>query len=164
MGEISDGWEETHRRRSISGRAPQHLHTAPGWGQTHCYKWSALSGLCCGFPKRTAHRGATASNAGLVFDLATNSARQISHGISSLPVAWSMDNKDLYSVNFRDSVYRIVKTNMQTGKVQLWKTLPLGDQAGVLGLSALAIAPATGAYAYSTGLNLSRLYLVDGWL
>jgi hypothetical protein len=108
--------------------------------------------------------GATASNAGLVFDLATHSARQISPGISALPAAWSMDNKDLYYVNVRESVYRIVKTNLQTGKVQLWKTLPVGDQAGVLGLTALAIAPATGAYAYSTGLNLSRLYLVDGWL
>jgi hypothetical protein len=75
-----------------------------------------------------------------------------------------MDSNNLYYVNVRDSVYRILKTNLQTGKVQLWKTLPLGDQAGVLGLTALAIAPATGAYVYSTGLNLSRLYVVDGWL
>jgi DNA-binding winged helix-turn-helix (wHTH) protein/Tol biopolymer transport system component len=107
--------------------------------------------------------GATTSDAGLVFDLANHSARQLSPGLNALPIAWTLNNRDLYAVNFRDSVYRIIKTNPTTGKVELWKTITLGDQAGVIGLAGLVIAPATGAYAYSTNLNLSRLYLVDGW-
>ncbi|MGI9073960.1 MAG: winged helix-turn-helix domain-containing protein [Bryobacteraceae bacterium] len=107
--------------------------------------------------------GATTSGALLLFDLGTHSARQISPGLNALPIAWTTNGKQLYAVTFRDSVYRIVKTNLQTSKIELWKTLPLGDQAGVIGLAGLAIAPATGAYAYSTSLDLSRLYLVDGW-
>jgi hypothetical protein len=107
--------------------------------------------------------GVTTSGAVLLFDLVSHSARQISPGLNALPIAWTTNNKELYAVSFRDSVYRVVKTNLQTGKVELWKTLPLGDQAGVIGLAGLAIAPATGAYAYSTNLDLSRLYLVDGW-
>jgi dipeptidyl aminopeptidase/acylaminoacyl peptidase len=107
--------------------------------------------------------GATTSDAGLVFDLANHSARQLSPGLNALPIAWTLNNRDLYAVSFRDSVYRIIKTNPTTGKVELWKTITLGDQAGVIGLAGLVIAPATGAYAYSTNLNLSRLYLVDGW-
>jgi hypothetical protein len=98
-----------------------------------------------------------------VFDLANHSARQLSPGLNALPIAWTLNNRDLYAVSFRDSVYRIIKTNPTTGKVELWKTITLGDQAGVIGLAGLVIAPATGAYAYSTNLNLSRLYLVDGW-
>jgi eukaryotic-like serine/threonine-protein kinase len=107
--------------------------------------------------------GATTSDSGLIFDLANHSARQISPGLNALPIAWTTNGKQLYAVSFRDSVYRIVKTNLQTGKIELWKTLMLGDQAGVIGLAGLAISPATGAYAYSTNLDLSRLYLVDGW-
>ncbi|MGI8958275.1 MAG: winged helix-turn-helix domain-containing protein [Bryobacteraceae bacterium] len=107
--------------------------------------------------------GATISDSGLIFDLRNHSARQISPGVNALPIAWSTDSKELFAVSRRNSIYRIVKTNLQTGQVQLWKTLPLGDQAGVIGLAGLVISPATGAYAYSTDLNLSHLYLVDGW-
>jgi WD40 repeat protein len=107
--------------------------------------------------------GATTSHSGIIFDLANHSAREISPGLNALPVAWTTNSRELYAVSFRDSVYRVVKTNPQTGKIQLWKTLTLGGQAGVVGLAGLAISPATGSYAYSTNLDLSRLYLVDGW-
>jgi eukaryotic-like serine/threonine-protein kinase len=107
--------------------------------------------------------GATASDTGIVFDLTNNSARQISPSMNAFPVAWSLDNQNLFAVDHRDSVYRIVKTNPQTGKTELWKTLPLGDQAGIIGLAGIVMAPANGAYAYSISSNLSRLYLVDNW-
>jgi DNA-binding winged helix-turn-helix (wHTH) protein len=108
--------------------------------------------------------GVTARDTGMVFDLANHSARQMSPSTNAFPIAWSTDGKDLYAVDHRDSVYRIVKTNLQTGKVQLWKRLAVSDQAGIIGVAGIAVAPATGAYAYSTSSNLSRLYLVDGWL
>jgi eukaryotic-like serine/threonine-protein kinase len=107
--------------------------------------------------------GATTSGAVLLFDLATHSARQILPGLNALPIAWAANGRQLYAVSFRDSAYRVVKVNLQTGNVQLWKTLALGHQAGVIGLAGVAISPATGAYAYSTNVELSELYLVDGW-
>jgi hypothetical protein len=114
-------------------------------------------------PDGTRIAGATTTDAGLVFDLGSHSARQISPALNALPIAWTRNNKDLYAVTFRASTYRIVKVNLQTGKFELWKTITPGDQAGVIGLAGMVIAPATGAYAYSTNLNLSRLYVVDGW-
>jgi eukaryotic-like serine/threonine-protein kinase len=106
--------------------------------------------------------GVSSDRSCLVFDITDHEARPVSSAMDSFPVAWSSDNSDLYALIFRDSVNRIVKTNLQTGKVNLWKTITLGDSAGILGVAGIAIAPATGAYAYSTGFNLSSLYLVDG--
>jgi eukaryotic-like serine/threonine-protein kinase len=108
--------------------------------------------------------GVMARDTGTVFDLANHSVRQISVSTDAFPIAWSVDSKDLYAVEHQDLVYRIVKTNVQTGKVQLWKRLAVSDQADIIGVAGIAVAPATGAYAYSTSSNLSRLYLVDGWL
>jgi DNA-binding beta-propeller fold protein YncE len=108
--------------------------------------------------------GVTARDTGMAFDLANHSTRQISLPTNAFPIAWSVDSKDLYAIEHRESVYRIVKTNLQTGKIQPWKRLAVSDQAGIIGVAGIAVAPATGAYAYSTSSNLSRLYLVDGWL
>jgi hypothetical protein len=49
--------------------------------------------------------------------------------------------------------------NWESGHREIWKTI-----AGPgLRLTSVVVAPEAGAFAYSTELFLSRLYLVDGW-
>jgi len=83
--------------------------------------------------------------------------------LCAMPIAWSPDNTQLYALTFQDPVYPVVKQNLVTGKTELWKTIAPADTAGFVGISGLVIAPGTGAYAYSTSFNFSRLYVVDGW-
>ncbi len=107
--------------------------------------------------------GVSGNETALVFELADGAARQISSVICAIPIAWSVDSNDLYALTLRDAVYPVVKKNLFTGATELWKTIAPQDTAGLIGIGGLVIAPATGAYAYSTTFNLSRLYVVDGW-
>ncbi len=99
----------------------------------------------------------------IMFAISHQAARQISTALDAFPVAWSSDNADLYALMSRESVYRIVRIDPQTGNLNLWKTITVGDSPGALGLAGIAMAPTTGAYVYSIGFDLSSLYLVDGW-
>lgn len=98
-----------------------------------------------------------------MFAIFDQAARQISSGLDAFPIAWSSDNADLYALMSHESGYRILRINPRTGNLTVWKTIRIGDLPGALGLAAIAMAPATGAYAYSTAFDLSSLYLVDGW-
>jgi eukaryotic-like serine/threonine-protein kinase len=99
----------------------------------------------------------------LVFELATKTIRHFTPGSMAIPVGWSIDNNDLYVATLQNSQYRILKTDVRTGKFELWKAIRPSETAGFAGLAGVVAAPDAGAYAYSTHVNLSRLYVVDGW-
>ncbi len=104
-----------------------------------------------------------ASNQLLVFDIAKKSVHRMPLGFMAFPVGWSRDGGDLFVLTPKDSKYRIVKTDALTGSSEPWKTLTPSGTAGFEGLAAAVAAPDAGAYAYSSNLDLSRLYVVDGW-
>jgi WD40 repeat protein len=99
----------------------------------------------------------------IVFDLRSNTSRALPRADSAIPVAWSRDGNDLFLLTFSDSTNRIVKTDLRSGEVETWKTIAPSDAPGFEGLGGAVAAPDAGAYAYSSHLDLSRLYVVDGW-
>jgi len=48
--------------------------------------------------------------------------------------------------------------NLRSGRSELWKTI---DRSGRL--AGAVAAPEAGAFAYSSEVNFSRLYMVSGW-
>ncbi len=98
-----------------------------------------------------------------IFDIAKRAVRRVEPSSGIFPVAWSSDGDSLYTATRNDSVYRILKINMQTAKGEVWKTIAPQTIDGFAGLSSVVAAPAFGAYAYSSGYKPSHLYVVDGW-
>ena len=82
---------------------------------------------------------------------------------ASIPVAWSYDDQDLYTSSFDGKPGAILRTNLETGKTELWKSLGPRDVTGFVGLPSVVAVPEIGAYAYSSAWDLSRMYVVDGW-
>jgi Tol biopolymer transport system component len=104
----------------------------------------------------------SASHRVLMFDLASRSVRTVLPDMAILPVGWGAKGKDVYVVAPHNSDYQILKMSLQTGSSEPWKTIAPGDP-GFAGLASAVAAPDTGAYVYSAHLDLSRLYVVDGW-
>lgn len=94
-----------------------------------------------------------------VFDLRSGKIEPILAGERAIPVAWSGDNENLYATTLGDKPDRILKVNLRSGRREIWKTI--GGSGGHL--TALVAAPEAGAFAFSTEVNLSRLYVVAGW-
>jgi hypothetical protein len=57
----------------------------------------------------------------------------------------------------------VIRTDLQTGKTEPWKSFGPKDVSGFIGLANVVAVPELGAYAYSPAWDLSRLYVVDGW-
>jgi len=88
---------------------------------------------------------------------------QLFSSSNTFPVAWSGDGEDFFALVKANSGYQILKTNVKTKKSEAWKSISSGDIPGFAGLANIVAAPDVGAYAYSSKLDFSRLYLVDGW-
>jgi hypothetical protein len=69
----------------------------------------------------------------------------------------------VYATRTNGATAELVKYAVDTGQVEPWKTIPASDASGAVGLASMIAAPQSGIYAYSRHLDLSRLYLVDGW-
>jgi DNA-binding winged helix-turn-helix (wHTH) protein len=80
----------------------------------------------------------------------------------SLPVAWSADGRSLYTLA-SSGAGEVIRTDLQTGKTEPWKSFGPKDVSGFIGLANVVAVPELGAYAYSPAWDLSRLYVVDGW-
>jgi DNA-binding winged helix-turn-helix (wHTH) protein len=83
--------------------------------------------------------------------------------LASIPVAWSLDNRSLYTLNYIGDPGELLRADLETGKTELWKSLGPQDVSGFIGLSSAVAVPEIGAYAYSAAWDLSRMYVVDGW-
>lgn len=82
---------------------------------------------------------------------------------ASIPVAWSSDDRMLYMLSFSGKSGDVLRTNLETGETELWKSLGPQDVTGFVGLANAVAVPEIGAYAYSAAWDLSRMYVVDGW-
>ncbi len=98
-----------------------------------------------------------------VFELGHQQADHVPPLQGAFPVAWSSNGDDLFSLVSHGSAYQIVKTNLETGKIEPWKSVSPDETPGFAGLAGIVAAPDAGAYAYSTTSDFSRLYVVDGW-
>jgi len=98
-----------------------------------------------------------------VFDLTAQPVRKALPDFSAMPVAWSEDGHHLYAARIDETTTELVSLALDTGQVEPWKTIPASKSPEFAGLASVVAAPQAGTYAYSRHLNLSRLYLVDGW-
>jgi DNA-binding winged helix-turn-helix (wHTH) protein/Tol biopolymer transport system component len=103
----------------------------------------------------------------IIFDRRSNTSRALAKTDSAIPVAWSKDGNDLFVLTFGNSTNnatnRIVKIDLRSGEVETWTTIAPSNAPGFEGLGGAVAAPDADAYAYSSHLDLSRLYVVDGW-
>jgi DNA-binding winged helix-turn-helix (wHTH) protein/Tol biopolymer transport system component len=97
-----------------------------------------------------------------IFDLATKTTHRLLPESPSTPVVWSADSEDLFLVSSNHSEYSILKLNVATERSATWRTIVPHSSDAFMGLSAIVAAPASGAYAYSSSRESSRLYLVHG--
>ncbi|MBV9033894.1 MAG: winged helix-turn-helix domain-containing protein [Acidobacteriaceae bacterium] len=98
-----------------------------------------------------------------VFDLTEKPVRKALPDLGAMPVAWSEDGHHLYAARIGGATTELVSLALDTGQVEPWKTIPASESPEFAGLASVVAAPQAGTYAYSRHLNLSRLYLVDGW-
>jgi len=98
-----------------------------------------------------------------VFDIGRGQFRQILPSSDGFPVAWNKTGSNLFSLIHRGPAYEIVKTNIETGKTETWRTITPAPTTGFAGVAAIAAAPEAAAYVYSSKSELSHLYIVDGW-
>ncbi len=107
--------------------------------------------------------GLDADYRAVVFEISGKAVRKNLPETAEMPVAWSRDGIHLYSVAHCDTGYRISKLNIDTGETELWKAISPAGRPGFAGLASVVAAPEAGAYAYSSNISFSRLYVVDGW-
>jgi DNA-binding beta-propeller fold protein YncE len=93
-----------------------------------------------------------------VVDLRAGKTTPIPFSERAAPVAWSADNENLYIATLGGKPNRILRLNLRSGRSELWKTI---DGSGRL--AGAVAAPEAGAFAYSSEVNFSRLYMVSGW-
>ncbi len=96
------------------------------------------------------------------FDLATKTTHRFLPDSPSMPLVWSADSENLFLVSTNHSAYPILKMNVATQQSATWRTIVPESTDGFVGLAAIVAAPASGAYAYSSSQESSRLYLVHG--
>lgn len=97
-----------------------------------------------------------------VFDVKTSAVQRLLPELNAIPVAWSTNGKRIYLLAFANSSYPILECNLTNGQSAPWKTIEPPDALDFSGLAGVAVAPDSGAYAYSANVGLSRLYVVDG--
>ena len=93
-----------------------------------------------------------------VLDLRSGKTTPIPFSERAAPVAWSADSENLYVATIGGKSDRILRLNLRSGRSELWKMI---DGSGRL--AGVVAAPEAGAFAYSSEVNFSRLYMVSGW-
>jgi hypothetical protein len=77
-------------------------------------------------------------------------------------IAWSADDRFLYSFRPGDLVGRISRTEIGTGERTVWKELMPADPAGVVRVPTARVTPDGRSYAYSYVRLLGDLYVYEG--
>ena len=79
-------------------------------------------------------------------------------------IGWSSDGGSLYVASARESetVAKVYKMNIQTGKMDFWKSFGEEKLAGSRGLGGLRLSADGSAYAYVYVVTLSQAYVVTG--
>lgn len=95
-------------------------------------------------------------------DIATGRLLNTIPSSASVPVAWSADDRSLYTLG-TGSMGDVLRTDLQTGKTETWRSLGPHDVTGFVGLASAVAVPEMSVYAYSAAWDLSRMYVVDGW-
>jgi DNA-binding winged helix-turn-helix (wHTH) protein/WD40 repeat protein len=98
----------------------------------------------------------------VVFNIPAGIIETIAKPDQAVPVAWSRDSEELYAVSREGAERQIWRINMATHESTVWRTIAPGDRSAFDGFARVVAAPETGAYAYSTLTNFSRLYVVEG--
>ncbi|MBV9500747.1 MAG: winged helix-turn-helix domain-containing protein [Acidobacteriaceae bacterium] len=106
--------------------------------------------------------GSTTSYQLVVFNIAAGKAEQVIAPHRAIPVAWSPDSEALYAVSIGCMNTLIWRIGVKDQNSTVWKTIAPGDPSTFDGLASVVAAPRTGAYAYSTRMSFSRLYVVEG--
>ncbi len=106
--------------------------------------------------------GTTSDYRLVVFNMQAGVAEKIAHPDRAVPVAWSRDSEDLYAAAMGGRATKIWCINVAKEESAVWKTIAPGDLNAFDGFASIVAAPGTGAYAYSTRMNFSRLYVVEG--
>jgi serine/threonine protein kinase len=78
------------------------------------------------------------------------------------PVAWSHDQKSLWTFRRGEIPAQVFQIDLTTGRRRPWKTLVPPDTAGVYSVIELRVTPTGSAYGYSYTRLLSQLYLTRG--
>jgi Tol biopolymer transport system component len=76
------------------------------------------------------------------------------------PVQWSQDGKSFYVFKLGEMPARVLKVEMESGRVTLWKELTPPDTAGA-SMRSIAMTPDGRYYAYAVQQYLTTLYLVE---
>lgn len=107
--------------------------------------------------------GLTPGGGTIAADLATGKlVSGLFHSVS-IPVAWSLDDRSLYALSLEGKPGNVLRTDLETGKTESWKSVGPQDVTGFVGLASAVAVPELNVYAYSATWDLSRMYVVDGW-
>jgi DNA-binding winged helix-turn-helix (wHTH) protein len=98
----------------------------------------------------------------VVFNMQAGVAEKIAKPDRAVPVAWNRDSEELYAARIGGVETQIWRINVAKQESTVWKTIAPGDLSAFDGFASVVAAPGTGAYAYSTRMNFSRLYVVEG--
>ena len=78
------------------------------------------------------------------------------------PMHWSPDGKYFYFVRSKPPRAQVMKLELATGRVDLWKEIGPADPAGIVDIYAVHIADDRRSYYYSYTRILNDLYMVGG--
>ncbi|MGZ7077960.1 MAG: protein kinase domain-containing protein [Thermoanaerobaculia bacterium] len=78
------------------------------------------------------------------------------------PIGWTADGQSLYVFRRGEIPARIYRANVRTGAKTLWRELVPPDSTGLESMLRIQITPDEQAYAYSSVVRLSTLYVATG--
>ena len=78
------------------------------------------------------------------------------------PIAWSADGLSLFTFESRGALASVRRTDVRTGRAELWKTLSPADPAGIIQILDVDLDPSGPTYAYTYVRVLSDLYIAEG--
>jgi serine/threonine protein kinase/dipeptidyl aminopeptidase/acylaminoacyl peptidase len=77
-------------------------------------------------------------------------------------LGFSMDGRWLYFVKGSENPPKIWQADLGTGRIGVFREIPVSDRAGIVSLQTVRITPDGKSLAYSLIRYLSELYIVDG--
>ena len=98
----------------------------------------------------------------VVFNMQAGISEKVARPDRAIPVGWNRDSEELYAAGIGGVQTQIWKINVAKQESTVWKTIAPADLSAFDGFASVVAAPGTGAYAYSTRMNFSRLYVVEG--
>ena len=78
------------------------------------------------------------------------------------PIRWTADGRGLYVYRRSEVPARVYRADLATGAKTLWRSLMPADSAGLQSIVRVQLTPDEKAYAYSSVVRLSTLYLAHG--